>query len=80
MCLENPKSPACGSYEGMDDCAAWASQGHLYRLGDTLVLSMENGETVNVRPKTEEWLGDVLRVSAQWLTPEPMRYHKGELP
>lgn len=62
-------------------------QGHRYRWHDRDVLAMtdESDNWVRVRelPKpgaADPWLGRRRYVPAAELTPQPMRYHGGEVP
>ena len=63
--------------------AAVAKQGHRYKLGDKSVLAMQTGMVVEVREidMAEAYpLGKAQTVKASWLQPEPMVYHRGEIP
>jgi hypothetical protein len=60
-----------------------AKQGHVYRLGEQEVISMENGIVVRVRElnRAEAYpLGKEMTVKASWLQPLPMVYFAGETP
>lgn len=60
-----------------------AKQGHVYRLGEQEVISMENGIVVRVRElnRAEAYpLGKEITVKASWLTPLPMVYFHQEIP
>lgn len=58
-----------------------AKQGHVYRLGEQGVISMENGIVVRVRElnRAEAYpLGKEMTVKASWLQPLPMVYFHGQ--
>ena len=62
---------------------ATAKQGHVYRLGEQEVISMENGIVVRVRElnRAEAYpLGKEWTVKASWLQPLPMVYFHQETP
>jgi hypothetical protein len=62
--------------------AAFASQGHRYRLGDKSVIAMQSGLVVQVRELnlSEPYpLGAPITVKASWLQPEPMKYFHGQV-
>lgn len=59
-------------------------QGQTYkdkRTGCT-VMAMESGEVARVRELVmgEPWLGREYVASSEWLEPQPMKYHGGEVP
>lgn len=62
--------------------AAFANQGHRYRLGDKSVIAMQSGIVVQVRELnlSEPYpLGAPITVKASWLKPEPMKYFHGQV-
>lgn len=60
-----------------------AKQGHRYRWYGYDVLALESGKGIvrvaDLVP-SQPWLGDVRRVPAAELHPQPMRYYHGEVP
>jgi len=60
-----------------------ATQGHKYLYGETEVIALESGITVEVmeveknRPCS---FGKKMVVKASWLKPLPMKYYSGETP
>lgn len=63
--------------------AAFAQQGHRYKLGERSVLAMQSGVVIEVRELDHREaypLGKPITVKASWLKAEPMRYFHGDIP
>tara|TARA_R110000868_G_scaffold160430_2_gene390057 strand:- start:17683 stop:17883 length:201 start_codon:yes stop_codon:yes gene_type:complete len=62
---------------------ATTKQGHLYFHGDAKVIALESGASPEVRqidPDAPLCMGHKYKVRAEWLTPAPMKYFRGEVP
>jgi hypothetical protein len=62
---------------------ATAKQGHLYLHGEAKVIALESGSSPEVRQIDAEaplCMGHKYKVRAEWLTPAPMKYFRGEVP
>lgn len=60
-----------------------ATQGHLYLHGEAKVIALESGASPEVRQIDTEaplCMGPKYTVRAEWLTPAPMKYFRGEVP
>lgn len=58
-------------------------QGHLYFHGEAKVIALESGSSPEVRQINEDaplCMGHKYKVRAEWLTPAPMKYFRGEVP
>lgn len=59
-----------------------AIQGHRYLHGETSVLALESGTSVQVAElvPNQPWLGRTYQARADWLVPQRMAYFHGEVP
>lgn len=88
LCTDCGKPVRYGSRHGHcleapSPCPPRAQQGHLYQHGGSRVIAMESGRSVRVRSLDDSaplGIGPAYSVRAEWLTPLPMRYFRGEVP